>query len=162
MQTERFFLQRDIFKAGLAELGREKVGQAGGAHAVGNIPLLLSSPDGISAPASHRAWPIRFIKGTNGGEAGIRTLGTPKCSTVFETAPFDRSGTSPKVLIRSEFVYLAEEERFELSVPCGTHDFQSCRLSHSRTPPPEAARNIAPVFPKSNARRPYFPTQVCC
>ena len=30
-----------------------------------------------------------------GGEAGIRTLGTPKSSTVFETAPFNRSGTSP-------------------------------------------------------------------
>ena len=29
------------------------------------------------------------------GEAGIRTLGPPKGSTVFETAPFDRSGTSP-------------------------------------------------------------------
>ena len=29
------------------------------------------------------------------GEAGIRTLGPQKGSTVFETAPFDRSGTSP-------------------------------------------------------------------
>ena len=31
----------------------------------------------------------------SGGEAGIRTLGTPKGTTVFETAPIDRSGTSP-------------------------------------------------------------------
>ena len=31
----------------------------------------------------------------NGGEGGIRTLGTRKGTTVFETAPFDRSGTSP-------------------------------------------------------------------
>jgi hypothetical protein len=31
----------------------------------------------------------------NGGEAGIRTLGTHKGTTVFETAPIDRSGTSP-------------------------------------------------------------------
>ena len=30
-----------------------------------------------------------------GGETGIRTLGTLTGSTVFETAPFDHSGTSP-------------------------------------------------------------------
>ena len=30
-----------------------------------------------------------------GGEGGIRTLGTLARTTVFETAPFDRSGTSP-------------------------------------------------------------------
>ncbi len=30
-----------------------------------------------------------------GGEGGIRTLGTPKGTTVFETAPFNHSGTSP-------------------------------------------------------------------
>ena len=30
-----------------------------------------------------------------GGEGGIRTLGTLARSTVFETAPFDHSGTSP-------------------------------------------------------------------
>ena len=33
--------------------------------------------------------------GILGGEAGIRTLGTHKGTTVFETAPIDRSGTSP-------------------------------------------------------------------
>ncbi len=33
---------------------------------------------------------------------------------------------------------VAEREGFEPSVPCGTHDFQSCRLSHSRTSPPES------------------------
>ena len=31
----------------------------------------------------------------NGGETGIRTLGRLAPSTVFETAPFDHSGTSP-------------------------------------------------------------------
>ena len=31
-----------------------------------------------------------------GGERGIRTLGTLARSTVFETAPFDHSGTSPR------------------------------------------------------------------
>ena len=32
-----------------------------------------------------------------GGEIGIRTLGTLAGSTVFETAPFDHSGTSPRL-----------------------------------------------------------------
>ena len=31
-----------------------------------------------------------------GGERGIRTPGTVTCSTVFETAPFNRSGISPR------------------------------------------------------------------
>jgi hypothetical protein len=31
-----------------------------------------------------------------GGEGGIRTHGTREGTTVFETAPFDRSGTSPQ------------------------------------------------------------------
>ncbi len=30
------------------------------------------------------------------GETGIRTLGTQKCTTVFETVPIDRSGISPR------------------------------------------------------------------
>ncbi len=30
-----------------------------------------------------------------GGERGIRTLGTVARSTVFETVPFNHSGTSP-------------------------------------------------------------------
>jgi len=34
-------------------------------------------------------------KNADGGEGGIRTLGTLARSTVFETAPFDHSGTSP-------------------------------------------------------------------
>ena len=37
--------------------------------------------------------PIEIV-GT-GGEGGIRTLGTLAGTTVFETAPIDRSGTSP-------------------------------------------------------------------
>ncbi len=35
----------------------------------------------------------------NGGEAGIRTLGTVTSTTVFETAPFDHSGTSPQLIL---------------------------------------------------------------
>ncbi len=34
--------------------------------------------------------------GSNGGETGIRTLGRLAPTTVFETAPFDHSGTSPR------------------------------------------------------------------
>ena len=33
-----------------------------------------------------------------GGEAGIRTLGTIASTTVFETVPFDHSGTSPLIV----------------------------------------------------------------
>ena len=33
--------------------------------------------------------------GLIGGETGIRTLGTVASTTVFETAPFNHSGTSP-------------------------------------------------------------------
>ena len=36
---------------------------------------------------------------TTGGEAGIRTLGGVTPTTVFETVPFGRSGTSPLVHI---------------------------------------------------------------
>ncbi len=36
----------------------------------------------------------------NGGEAGIRTLGRLAPSPVFETGPFDRSGTSPTVVLQ--------------------------------------------------------------
>ncbi len=37
-----------------------------------------------------------YEKMQNGGETGIRTLGTLARSTVFETAPFDHSGISPQ------------------------------------------------------------------
>ncbi len=35
-------------------------------------------------------------QGKSGGETGIRTLGGLAPTTVFETAPFDHSGTSPR------------------------------------------------------------------
>ena len=38
---------------------------------------------------------IRSLMQVNGGEEGIRTLGTLARTTVFETAPFDHSGISP-------------------------------------------------------------------
>ena len=33
----------------------------------------------------------------SGGGGGIRTHGTLACTTVFETAPFDHSGTPPRL-----------------------------------------------------------------
>ena len=38
----------------------------------------------------------RRVAGPNGGEGGIRTHGTRKGSTVFETARFNHSRTSPR------------------------------------------------------------------
>jgi hypothetical protein len=39
---------------------------------------------------------LRFLEGRYAyGEGGIRTHGTPEGTTVFETVPIDRSGTSP-------------------------------------------------------------------
>jgi hypothetical protein len=44
-----------------------------------------------------------------GGEGGIRTHGTRKGTTVFETAPIDHSGTSPHeklgLLAKAEITY---------------------------------------------------------
>ena len=40
-------------------------------------------------------WENTFA-GASGGETGIRTLGGVSPTTVFETAPFDHSGTSPR------------------------------------------------------------------
>ncbi len=39
---------------------------------------------------------FKYLYEKVGGETGIRTLGGRKPTTVFETAPFDRSGTSPR------------------------------------------------------------------
>ena len=38
---------------------------------------------------------MHFLR-NSGGETGIRTLGPREGTTVFETAPFDHSGTSPR------------------------------------------------------------------
>ena len=52
----------------------------------------------------------RYQLKNNGGETGIRTLGTREGSTVFETAPFDHSGTSPSLIYNGIL-----EERISLS-----------------------------------------------
>ena len=50
---------------------------------------------GLLGPAISGMYKVRF--GMTGGEGGIRTHGTIASTTVFETAPFDHSGTSPHV-----------------------------------------------------------------
>ena len=50
--------------------------------------------------STEKSVPFRAVSlvrnGDNGGETGIRTLGRLAPTTVFETAPFDHSGTSPR------------------------------------------------------------------
>ena len=46
-------------------------------------------------PSSYKKKPLK-ISGFLSGKAGIRTLGTRKGTTVFETAPIDHSGISPR------------------------------------------------------------------
>ena len=38
----------------------------------------------------------------NGGQGGIRTLGTLSCTHAFQACPFDRSGTCPKLMTSSK------------------------------------------------------------
>ena len=58
--------------------------------------------DGDVAPCAATNLRLRIggnkhhAQGVSGGETGIRTLGPREGSTVFETAPFDHSGTSPR------------------------------------------------------------------
>ena len=49
------------------------------------------------AAAANLISKIRYINRVIGGETGIRTLGGVTPTTVFETAPFDHSGTSPLI-----------------------------------------------------------------
>ena len=53
-------------------------------------------PRGFGAVIAHYGRALREHE-SNGGEGGIRTHGSLARSTVFETAPFDHSGTSPRV-----------------------------------------------------------------
>ena len=80
-----------------------------------------------------------------GGEGGIRTHGPLARSTVFETAPFDHSGTSPNtLLLRSLFTdrlvvailweIMAEREGFEPSVELPLHTLSRRAPSATRTP----------------------------
>ena len=85
----------------------------------------------------------------DGGEAGIRTLGTPKCSTVFETAPFNHSGTSPTY--RANWRRVRDSNPGYLAVHTISSRADSTALATLR--PFRRARNIAWVCPKINIRR---------
>jgi hypothetical protein len=68
--------------------------RAGFEPAVGLPPHTLSK----RAPSASRT-PLQIHRNAvkeTGGEEGIRTLGPRERSTVFETAPIDHSGTSPR------------------------------------------------------------------
>ena len=47
------------------------------------------------------------------------------------------------------FVWFAEREGFEPSVPCGTHAFQACSIGHSDTSPGMGVRiyDLYPLIP---------------
>lgn len=56
---------------------------------------------------------------SNGGEVGIRTLGPCEGSTVFETAPFNRSGTSPRLRQHDGLEGRVFKRRGPYRNPCG-------------------------------------------
>ena len=84
-----FFPRRYLIDSGITEKNRY--------NQIANFTYLDTTVNKLicdDAPTSKKA----VLKNTaffTSGEAGIRTLGPQKRSTVFETAPFDRSGTSP-------------------------------------------------------------------
>ena len=164
-----------------------------GAHVDYRVPLLPSGPDGVSSPASRRAWPILAAGGSprqeNGGDERARTADPYVANVVLSqtelhphqdisfsgsalmTAVAERQGFEPWEHVNVQRFSrpprsttpaplhsfcigkeVAESLGFEPRVPCGTHDFQSCRFSHSRNSPPDssAGRNIASVPGKSN------------
>src|SRR3954452_16703555 len=65
-----------------------------------------------------------------GGEGGIRTHGPVARSTVFETVPFNHSGTSPVFTNHGGEGGIRTHGRVS-----PTHAFQACSLSHSDTSP---------------------------
>ena len=88
------------------------------------------------------------------GEKGIRTPGTRKSTTVFETAPFDHSGISPceVKLICLLAASVAEKEGFEPPEPSRVQRFS--RPPHSTTLP--FLRAVQKYY-KLNSRQIYFP-----
>ena len=65
---------------------------------LGEIDIEPGSSLSAITIAAARVRPVAVILNLrkNGGETGIRTLGPREGTTVFETAPFDHSGTSPR------------------------------------------------------------------
>ena len=71
-----------------------------------------------------------FVLFNNGGEIGIRTLGTVASTTDFESVPFGHSGISPTARIITA-VYLSGKALFQknrvLSVACAPLQFKAGR-----------------------------------
>ena len=70
---------------------------AGSMRVPGRARLRRPRPDAQGNMQQPASWLKNAAKTeVSGGETGIRTLGAREGTTVFETAPFDRSGTSPR------------------------------------------------------------------
>src|SRR3954468_13185717 len=107
-------------------MDRGTAGPSGAARSIGTKPVKKST-------RGRRVKNARPPTKTNGGEGGIRTHGPVARSTVFETAPFDRSGTSPVV---SAFEIDGGESGIRTHGRVSpTHAFQACSLSHSDISP---------------------------
>ena len=91
----------------------EEVGQAGDAHVGLRVPLLLSRPDGVSPPASHRAWPIirrGFLpRYRNGGDERARTADPYVANVVLSQLSYIPTYLS----VSQSSVALAERQGFE-------------------------------------------------
>ncbi len=86
----------------------------------------------------------------NGGERGIRTLGTLARTTVFETAPFDRSGISPHRGKAAQA--MVRQRRAPYSKP---HGRSSANLGQDQ------GNIAAPIYPVSGTR-PFGQTADTC
>ena len=96
------------FRTGSSLSGMRGYGQRMTAFGNGNLlPGVIINP-----------WLFRAIvanQGINGGETGIRTLGGLAPTTVFETAPFDHSGTSPRG-VRRGLMLIPDRRKGEMPV----------------------------------------------
>ena len=70
------------------------------------------------------------MEDANGGEAGIRTLGGDKPSTVFKTAAFGRSATSPLRALYTGFFVASNhfKDKNILIVFCATYMINSSKI----------------------------------
>ena len=93
---------------------------------------------------------FRYNAFLNGGETGIRTLGPREGSTVFETAPIDRSGISPDnpnkerndVPCIKLHRLKAEREGFEPPEACTSTVFKTAAIDHSAISPLQKYENF--------------------
>ncbi len=87
--------------------GRLRIPTGGLRHAV-----VTSDGDGrLRIPTGGLRHAVGPLRRTDGGEGGIRTLGTLASTTVFETVPFDHSGTSPYICAPYRLTDIAWNER---------------------------------------------------